>query len=305
MIIGYIAKHDSGGNDDEGAITHALRGLGHEVRPLRESHGRSARGLGDCDFYLFHKWKDVETLSKLKGKKVFWWFDRVYEEDPSLTRRNADRRGWMGLMTPHTDLGFCTDGDWVDQDKSGKLVWLPQGADVRVAGAGAAKCECPVCGRHWQGVKILFLGRTSQTGRGRNCWFSQVGDRYSCFDFKHIPEGVYGREAANLIAGTRVNLAPAAPVSNRYWSNRVYVTLGFGGFLLHPYSAGLAQQYQDREEIVFYRSLDDMYALVEYYLGRPAERQNIAKAGLERTLREHTYTHRCRELIRVVRERLF
>ena len=38
----------------------------------------------------------------------------------------------------------------------------------------------------------------------------------------------------------------------------------------------------------FYRSTDDLIEKIRYYLAHPEERERIARAGYERTMREHT-----------------
>ena len=45
-----------------------------------------------------------------------------------------------------------------------------------------------------------------------------------------------------------------------------------------------------------------MKAAVERYRDDPNARQAIAEAGRERTLREHTYRHRLREFLPIMRE---
>ena len=74
--------------------------------------------------------------------------------------------------------------------------------------------------------------------------------------------------------------------------------------MLHLYCSGLAEHYQGGQEIVYYHSRADLHDKIEYYLGEPEERRRIAANGLARTLAVHTYTDRCRELIRVVQERI-
>src|SRR5262245_30017975 len=125
MKILYIAKHNSGGNDDEGAISHALTSLGHDVMKVSETKARMIRNEKP-DFMLFRKWYDVNHLARFNFPKVFWYFDLVETAgDPSLEQRARTRRAWMGAIMPRVDLGFCTDGDWVNKNPD-KLVWLPQ-----------------------------------------------------------------------------------------------------------------------------------------------------------------------------------
>ncbi len=294
MRIIYVAKHGSGGNDDEGAILHALRSLGHHVEPVRESaqiHHARVRG----DLLLFHKLSDLGLVKRAKVKvKVFWYFDLVEWPDLSLAGRNKARMAWMKVMTPAVDLGFCTDGDWVAKDTSGKLVWLTQGADERVIGRGVEKGTI---------IPVLFTGISKGGGTGRVEWVGQMRSRLGAM-FTHVEKGVHGKDMADLVASSQVVVAPNSPVTDRYWSNRVYNALGFGAFLIHPWCSGLAEQYVNGKELFLYRSIDELQGLVESYLQLSSSREMIAERGMLRTKKEHTYRHRCVEMLKVIKERL-
>lgn len=299
LRIVYVAKHDSGRNDDEGAICHALAELGHQVQRIRESEGVSASCI-QGDLLLFHSWRDWETLARLKGRipLVFWYFDLVDYPDPTLQSRNQRRRNWMREVLPHVDLGFCTDGDWVARDSFGKLTHLLQGADSRAAKLGTTQTSLEA-----EAVPpILFTG-TRHGGHQRASFVDEMTAVHGAA-FHHIEEGIHGQPLAHLIARSQIVVAPDGPVTDRYWSNRVYQTLAFGGFLLHPYCEGLTEHYTPSREIVYYHAREELHEQIRFYLGRPHERQRIAAAGHARTLAEHTYTHRCRELVRFVQKRL-
>jgi spore maturation protein CgeB len=59
----------------------------------------------------------------------------------------------------------------------------------------------------------------------------------------------------------------------------------------------VAQYYTPGEEIVTYTSAEDLTAKVNYYLEHEEERQIISLRALARTLREHTYASRLRQLL--------
>lgn len=303
MHILYVAKHGNGGNDDEGAIEHALRRLGHEVTLVREKYSyRALRWLKSAknptpDFLLFHKWDNPDYIEKVQIPKVCWYFDLVDWQDPVLKYRCQTRIRWMEATAPHTDLLFCTDGDWVRRMQEvhpGKFHHLMQGADERFSFPGTRVPGEPV-------VPLLFPGNP-KGGRQRQKHIADLVRRYRA-DLK-IVKNVHREDLIALIAATDITIAPDAPVTDLYWSNRVYLTLGYGAFLLHPYCALLAEQYKDREEIVFYRSRKEMYELIEHYQSHPELIQQIRAAGYERTIREHTYYHRCQSLLSTVQERL-
>lgn len=300
MNIVYVAKHDSGGNDDEGAIHYALESLGHKVQRVREVMGHKAPNV-EGDVCLFHKWEDVASIRRMPCPKVFWYFDLVEYEDPTLAKRNANRVAWMRRIVPAVDLGFCTDGDWVNKDQSGKLLRLLQGADVRYAGRGEGQdidCDPPI------NTPPILLTGIRNGGRLRSSFVDEMAITYGT-SFQNVTHGIHQQSLADLIARSRFIVAPDGPVTDHYWSNRVYNTLGFGGFLLHPYCATLTQHYHHGREIVYYANRRELHELIKQYWNAPEERLRIAMGGLDRTLREHTYTHRCRQLMNIIRERLF
>lgn len=296
MKILYIGKHGNtaGSSDDEGAIAHALEQLGHTVDCVREIETSGV----DYDFALFNKYNHVSLLSLLYCPKVFWFFDLVDFPDPQLAQSNATRKRWMHNIVPIADLGFCTDGDWVrkatrELGAPNKLIQLSQGADGRVVGFGK-----PVA----RDIPILLYTGPYPGGEKRDSFVAEMKSKYGD-KFVHTG-GVYRRNLADLIARAQIVVAPDGPITHRYWSNRVYVTLGYGGCLLHPYCAELDKDYEDGKEIAYYGDRDQLHALIERYLANPAKQQTIRENAFLRTVSEHTYLHRVEKLVRTVKERL-
>lgn len=299
MKILYVAKHNSGDNDDEGAIAYALRVLGHDVDLVNERIGRSAINMR-ADFLLCHKWDDYEAISRVKIPKVFWFFDLIESDDWHLKARGAERAAWANKMAELCDLGFLTDGDWVARDATGKLHHLLQGADERFVGPGSAAEKT---------IDVLFFGSTIHGGKRISHVeelkkrLPQLGLRFVACGH-HPKDRKHGRELANLIAQAKLVIAPDGPVSDLYWSNRVYLTIGFAGCLLHPWCAKLATHYEDWEDLVFYRSRDEALELMARLAQDQAATATIGHFGCETTKRRHLYRHRCEELVKIVRERL-
>lgn len=296
MRIAYVARHDQpNSNDDEGAVTHALTQLGHDVQRLSEPKGRMAHRLKP-DLVLFHKWLDLEALRSLREKRIktaFWYFDLVEWPDDATVRARCDaRRWWMQQVMPLVDVGFCTDGDWVAKHPE-KLVWLPQGADERTL-------RMPTPGD--KSIPILLVG-TRASSRGRSefvAWAKETwGDQ-----LKHVERGVYGDALAELVSQARVVVAPDSPVTDRYWSNRIYNMLGLGAFLIHPQSDGVARQY-GLDNVCLYTDREHLKLLVERHLTDPDNAHRMATAGYVWTIQGHLYRHRCEALIGEVRRRAF
>lgn len=294
MRILYSAKHDKRANDNEGAIAHALQELGHDVTCV---HERSLAAewaewrVRVFDLLLFQNWKPpLPDLTEAAWPKVFWYMDRVdYGDDQILRSWTESRLRWMRTVIPQVTVGVCTDGDWVSRDATGKLMHLMQGCDERVAKLGL---------KSGNDIPLLFMGMIYGRGEGRSSWFKELQSTYG--GKFHYKRKCFGRDLIRAIHQTKIVLAPDGPVSDRYFSNRLFVVCSFGGFLLHPFCAHAAELYEDGREVVFYRDRQHMHELIRHYLTRPAERWAIQKAGFERTMREHTYRHRLEVILREV-----
>ncbi len=86
----------------------------------------------------------------------------------------------------------------------------------------------------------------------------------------------------------------------RQIKGRTFEVPACGGFLLTGDADNLRDYYRDGKEIVIYKDKNDMIEKCKYYLAHTEERQNIAKAGYERTMREHTYEQRFREIFKAL-----
>lgn len=75
---------------------------------------------------------------------------------------------------------------------------------------------------------------------------------------------------------------------------------GCGGFLITGDADNLRDYYEDGKEIVIYKDTKDLIEKIKYYLEHDEEREAIAKAGYEHTLRDHTYEKRFNEIFKTI-----
>lgn len=281
LKIVYVARHQSGGNDDEGAITHALELLGHEVIRIQEDDGIKALEE-QGDLLLFHKWKDFDTIKKVSYPKVFWYFDKV---------KFNNREQWMVEALKHVDLGFLTDGTYAQENGSEKLIVLHQGVDTRFTQKGRSQEQ--------YNAKIAFVG-SLYGDRGR--FLAKLNGKFgSGFKSYH---GVHQRALANLCESVPIFVAPIYPSDEHYWSNRVYIITGHGGFLLHPFCEGLVEEFEDQKNLVFYTDEEDLYKKIDFYLRSPFKRESIRKASKKHTTSNYSYIRRCQHLLNHIQQRL-
>jgi spore maturation protein CgeB len=77
---------------------------------------------------------------------------------------------------------------------------------------------------------------------------------------------------------------------------RLYEATGVGSLLLTDAKQNLGELFDVGRELIAYRGEDELVEAVEHYLAHEDERTAIAAAGQRRTLRDHTYEVRMREL---------
>ncbi|SIO55313.1 spore maturation protein CgeB [Singulisphaera sp. GP187] len=81
---------------------------------------------------------------------------------------------------------------------------------------------------------------------------------------------------------------------------RAFEAAGCGAFQIADWRPEMETMFRIDEEIVVYRSRDELKEKVDYYLSRPEQRAKIAEAGCRRAHGEHTYRHRLEHALKIV-----
>lgn len=81
---------------------------------------------------------------------------------------------------------------------------------------------------------------------------------------------------------------------------RLFEATGVGTLLVTDWKQNLHQIFEPGKEVVAYRSAEECVELLRYYLENEEERETIASAGQRRTLGEHSYYQRMKELVEIV-----
>jgi hypothetical protein len=276
MKIAYVANFGNRGSDDtEGHIAHALEQLGHEV--LRVPQTGSPAGCGNADLMLFHHWYNVNPgfLASLPMPKVCWYFDKVWN----------GRDEWIRKITPLCTKVFMTDGTWAAASGLANVEVLRQGIGDRDATLGK---NLP----HVYPASVAFTGSCYGA---RAQWAARLKARYGS-GFR-IFNDVFNRDLYDLCASVPIIVAPPYPSDDGYWSNRIYLILGSGGFLVHPRLAGLASELEEGVHFAGYASDAELFETIDYYLRNGDERDKIAAAGYARMHERFTFRHRCQALL--------
>ena len=81
---------------------------------------------------------------------------------------------------------------------------------------------------------------------------------------------------------------------------RTFELAAAGAFQLVDQRALLPELFDTKNELVTFSSAAEMKDQIAYYLDKPEERKRFADAARARALKDHTYTQRIREMLKVV-----
>lgn len=95
-----------------------------------------------------------------------------------------------------------------------------------------------------------------------------------------------------ICGGAKIVLGIDAVTSiEGHWTNRLWITLGCGGFHLTNYIPGMEEVFTNREHLVWYHDEEECIALVKEYLAKPEEIERIANSGYLYVHEHHTFHH--------------
>jgi spore maturation protein CgeB len=115
----------------------------------------------------------------------------------------------------------------------------------------------------------------------------------------------WGLEMYRLLASSRIVLNRHIAEAREYANNmRLYEATGVGSLLVTDEKSNLHELFEPDVEVVTYASADELVEKARHYLAHEDERRAVAAAGRARTLREHTYAVRMRELLPILEGRL-
>ncbi len=153
-------------------------------------------------------------------------------------------------------------------------------------------------------VEIAFVGCDNPWWPERKMLMKHLKYKYKSI-FQWYGRGVplRGEDLNDMFASVKIIVGDSV-YSPNYWSNRVYETLGRGGFLLHPRVPGLEKEFEYYKHLVPYdiNDYDQIDGIIDHYLKADKEREEIQLAGHEHCKKLYTYKHRCKQLIKLIHE---
>lgn len=296
MKIIYLGNFNNKDSDKtEEHIKYAFEQLGHEVIAVPESNLVSGENdmaaevlnIENPDLFLFHKGGVgsvitldllVKLLNYITCKKVFWYFDKVF----------PDREEYIENVTPYVDYGFLTDDTYLRRHNSKNLSCLRQGIGNEDTSFGKFRkeyeCDIAFVGNPY-GERAEFIKTLSQA----------YGDRFKVFN------NVFNRDLYDLCASAKVIVAPTYPNDEFYWSSRIYMILGSGGFLIHPDLYGLKDEFEEGKHFIGYKTIEEMMVAINYFTDpkHEEERSKIQMAGYKQCHKIATYKDRIKQMLKI------
>jgi spore maturation protein CgeB len=125
------------------------------------------------------------------------------------------------------------------------------------------------------------------------------GDELPCDSAikRHYHGEAWGIGMYRILAQSKIALNRHINIAENYANNmRLFEATGVGTLLITDMKDNLNDLFEVGKEVVAYKNPEECVELVRYYLENEKERNDIALAGQQRTLAEHTYLHRMQEL---------
>lgn len=250
-------------------------------KELHVDHVRPTTGVEILGTYGAHVWCDwgedglrgilpyTPIFPKRNGKDpVVYW--------PTDTHIDGASYAYRLELAKQADIVYTAQKVTVEQfAKDGvKATWLPCAVEPQ------AYPKYELMSKHYD---VCFVGHVNSDNR------IEALDRL----FKEFPNFFFGQrqfeDAARTYADSKIcfNIAHDNDVNMR-----CFEVTGSGGFLLTNRINSLDELFVDGKEIVMYDSLDDMVDKAKYYLAHDEEREAIAKAGYERSMKDHRFSQR-------------
>lgn len=112
----------------------------------------------------------------------------------------------------------------------------------------------------------------------------------------------WGVEMYGILNRSKITVNHHIDVAEGYSNNmRLYESTGVGAMLVTDWKANLHEMFEAGKEVAAYRTPEECAELVAHFGAHDEERKAIARAGQQRTLRDHTYHQRMQELTACVR----
>ncbi len=264
----------------------------------------------------------METITEKSGAKTLLWISDDHWMFHKYSKHLAPFFHWLATTDADAIPKYYKLGhknvilsQWAFNNFSGGSFNLPKIYDVTFIGAA-------------HGNRKKIIGKIKKEGIDIKCWGSGwPGGRVSEEDMLRIfsqskinlnftkSSGTFWKELALIflhrnydrsigINNPRCWLDNLKSLPPSIWSKQIkgrnFEIPGRGSFFLTEYVNHLEDYYKIGEEIDCFNNPRELTAKIKYYLTHDQEREKIAKAGQERTLKDHTYEERFNQIFKII-----
>jgi hypothetical protein len=283
--------------------------MGHTVVRMQETEAKSEdiyQQALNSDLFIWihtHGWKTPgkhtmeSVLKSLKKKGII---TMTYHLDLWFgLQRQKDLNTYP--VYKHIGHFFTVDSqmaDWFNNNTAVKGHYLPAGVYHKECYVEPAKLK----------NDVIFVGskKYHQEWQYRPQLIDWLSDTYKN-KFSHYGNGgiksLRGKELNILYSSSKIVVGDTLCIDFKYpdyWSDRVYETMGRGGFIIHPYVTGMEKEFEDKKHLVFYEygNFKQLKELIDYYMEHDEERETIRKAGHELVKQNYTYKNRWESILK-------
>ena len=256
--------------------TNMMKNLGHDV-----AHFSSEAEPDPADKYDLYIWIDWGE-DALTGALPYTPISMV-NLHPSVYVTSDTHLGYDYRLNKakEFDYVFCNQLRAVEEFvRDGvKASWLPHAVEPQ------AYPNKPACLKKYD---VCFVGFTTFRKR------AEMLDKL----FKAIPDFWMGQrlfeQCAEKYRESKIVFNTAAVDDINM---RCFETTATGSFLLTEWLPTLDKCFEDGKHLATFKTMDEAIEKAKYYLEHETEREAIAKAGMEHTLKYHTYANRFMEVL--------
>jgi spore maturation protein CgeB len=319
MKILYVAsRYDYGFPEQGPSFEHSnfydtLANLGHDIHhfdfeTMEKEVGRPAMNLRlrecaaeiraelmfvvlNCDQFAF---ETIRSITDSRLCTTFNWFCDDHWRFDRYSRHWAAAFNWVSTTAACAMPWYAEAGiknviktQWACNHFLYRKLDLPLLYDVSFVGRVYGKRVKLIERLRKKGLRVLVRGKGWPEGRATQ------------------------EEMIQIFNQSRINLNFSASAKEVNWfkhkflgrrrppkqiKGRNFEIPGCGGFMLTDDADNLSDYYAPDKEIALFHDDSDLLTKIVYYLDHETERAQIALAGYQRTIREHTYAQRFAEL---------
>jgi hypothetical protein len=277
--------------------------LGWQVTRMQENRTSASEVIGqckgvDCVFWVHtHGWQIPEEhrireyVMENNIPSFSYHLDKYFGI--------PDREGsYLAHPSFHLRRFFSTDGNNDDG-------WKKYGINHEWILPGCVEYGCYL-GNHRGGfdIPVLFAGSVGYHSEYpfRPALVQGLSNHYG--NRFQVVQGIREAELNNLYNSSRVvigdHIFSGQP---RYCSDRLFETLGRGGFIIYPRTEGITEELEKYGLVVYEpQNIDDLIKKTDYYLADEHQKERIERRNtlFEHVKNNHTYTHRLRQILQIM-----